>query len=43
LAAVNEVALMIALADDSVVALAAGESAFGEFVDRLLGVRNPAP
>ena len=42
LAAVNEVALMIALADDSVGALAAGESAFGEFVDRLLGVRNPA-
>jgi AcrR family transcriptional regulator len=37
LAAVNEVALMIALADDPAAALAVVESAFAEFLDRLLG------
>jgi hypothetical protein len=37
LAAANEVALMIARADDPATALAAGESAFAEFLDRLLG------
>ena len=37
LAAVNEVAIMIARADDPAAALAAGESAFAEFLDRLLG------
>jgi AcrR family transcriptional regulator len=41
LAAVNEVALMIALADDPVSALSAGENAFAEFVDRLLRDRAP--
>jgi AcrR family transcriptional regulator len=37
LAAANEVALMIARADDPAAALTAGESAFTEFLDRLLG------
>jgi AcrR family transcriptional regulator len=37
LAAANEVAMMIARADDPAAALAAGESAFAEFLDRLLG------
>jgi len=37
LAAANEVALMIARADDPAAALADGESAFAEFLDRLLG------
>jgi AcrR family transcriptional regulator len=37
LAAANEVALMIARADDPAAALTAGESAFAEFMDRLLG------
>jgi AcrR family transcriptional regulator len=37
LAAANEVALMIARADDPAAALRAGESAFAEFLDRLLG------
>jgi AcrR family transcriptional regulator len=41
LAAVNEVALMIALADDPDTALGAGENAFADFVDRLLGDRTP--
>ena len=36
LAAANEVALMIARADDPDTALAAGESAFAEFLDRLV-------
>ena len=36
LAAVNEVSLMIALADDPATALAVGESALGDFFDRLL-------
>jgi AcrR family transcriptional regulator len=39
LAAANEVALMIARADDPAAALTAGESAFAEFLDRLLGGR----
>ena len=37
LAAANEVAMMIARADDPAAALAVGESAFAEFLDRLLG------
>ncbi len=37
LAAANEVAMMIARADDPAAALAAGESAFAEFLNRLLG------
>jgi AcrR family transcriptional regulator len=37
LAAANEVALKIARADDPAAELAAGESAFAEFLDRLLG------
>jgi AcrR family transcriptional regulator len=37
LAAANEVAMMIARADDPAAALMAGESAFAEFLDRLLG------
>ena len=37
LAAANEVALMIARADDPAAAATAGESAFAEFLDRLLG------
>jgi AcrR family transcriptional regulator len=37
LAAANEVALMIVRADDPATALTAGESAFAEFMDRLLG------
>jgi AcrR family transcriptional regulator len=41
LAAGNELALMIALADDPDAALAAGESAAGAFVDRLLGRPGP--
>jgi hypothetical protein len=41
LAAANEVALMVARADDRVAALADGESAFGEFLDRLLGDAAP--
>jgi AcrR family transcriptional regulator len=36
LAAANEVALMIARAEDPAAALTAGESAFAEFMDRLL-------
>jgi AcrR family transcriptional regulator len=39
LAAANEVSLMIARADDPAAALAAGESAAAEFLDRLLGVQ----
>ena len=37
LASANEVAMMIARADDPAAALTAGESAFAEFLDRLLG------
>jgi AcrR family transcriptional regulator len=37
MAAVNEVALMIARADDPAAALGAGESAIAEFLDRLVG------
>ena len=37
LAAANEVAMMIARADDRAAALTAGEDAFAEFLDRLLG------
>jgi len=37
LATINEVALMIARADDPAAALTAGESAIAEFLDRLLG------
>jgi AcrR family transcriptional regulator len=37
LAAANEVAMKIARADDPAAELAAGESAFAEFLDRLLG------
>ncbi len=37
LAAANEVAMMIARADDAAAALTDGESAFAEFLDRLLG------
>ena len=37
LAAANEVALMVARAEDTAAALADGESAFSEFLDRLLG------
>jgi AcrR family transcriptional regulator len=36
-ATVNELALMIARADDPAAALSAGESAFTEFLDRLVG------
>jgi hypothetical protein len=36
LAAVNEVALMIARADDPAAALTVGETAIAEFLDRLL-------
>jgi AcrR family transcriptional regulator len=39
LAAANETAMMIARADDPATALTAGESAFAEFLDRLLGDR----
>ena len=39
LAAANEVALMIARAEDPAAALRSGESAFGEFLDRLLGAQ----
>jgi hypothetical protein len=42
LAAANEVAMMIARADDPAAALTAGESAFAEFLDRLLGEVPPA-
>ena len=42
LAAANEVAMMIARADDPAEALTAGESAFAEFLDRLLGEASPA-
>jgi AcrR family transcriptional regulator len=41
LATINEVALMIARADDPAAALTAGESAVAEFLDRLLGARHP--
>jgi AcrR family transcriptional regulator len=41
LAAVNEVTLMIAGADDPAAALSAGEGAVAEFLDRLLGDRAP--
>jgi AcrR family transcriptional regulator len=37
LAAINEVALLIARADDPAAALTAGESAVAEFLDRLVG------
>jgi AcrR family transcriptional regulator len=37
LAAANETAMMIARADDPAAALGAGESAFADFLDRLLG------
>ena len=39
LATANEVAMMIARADDPAAALSAGESAVAEFLDRLLGDR----
>ena len=39
LAGVNEVAMMIARADDPAAALSAGESAVAEFLDRLVGNR----
>ncbi len=39
LAAANEMAMMIARADDPAAALSAGETAFAEFLDRLLGDR----
>jgi hypothetical protein len=39
LAAANEVALMIARADDPAAALSAGQSALAEFLDRLVGAR----
>jgi AcrR family transcriptional regulator len=39
LAAANEVALLIARADDPAAALSAGQSALAEFLDRLLGDR----
>ena len=42
MAATNEAALMIARADDPAAALSAGESAFADFLDRLLGDRGPA-
>ena len=42
LAAANEVAMMVARADDPAAALGACESAFAEFLDRLLG-GPPAP
>jgi len=41
LAAANEVAMMVARADDPAGALGAGESAFAEFLDRLLGDARP--
>ena len=41
LAAANEIAMMIARADDPAAALTAGESAFAEFLDRLLGEAPP--
>jgi AcrR family transcriptional regulator len=41
LAAANEVALMIARADDPAAALAAAEGAVAEFLDRLLGASAP--
>jgi AcrR family transcriptional regulator len=41
LAAANEAAQMIARADNPAAALSAGESAFADFLDRLLG--DPAP
>jgi AcrR family transcriptional regulator len=41
LAAANEAAQMIARADDRAAALSAGEGAFADFLDRLLG--DPAP
>jgi hypothetical protein len=40
-AAANEVALMVARADDPPAALSAGESAFSDFLDRLLGDQVP--
>ena len=43
LAAANEVALMIARADDPAAALSAGESAVAEFLDRLLGAAGASP
>ena len=42
LAAANEVAMMIARADDPAAALTAAETAFAEFLDRLLGEVPPA-
>src|SRR5215470_17797862 len=39
LASANETAMMIARADDPAAALSAGESAFADFLDRLLGAR----
>ena len=42
LAAANEVAMMIARADDPAAAVTAGEGAFAEFLDRLLGEAPPA-
>ena len=42
LAAANEVAMMIARADDPAAALTVGESAFAEFLDRLLDETSPA-
>jgi AcrR family transcriptional regulator len=41
LAATNEAALMIARADDPAAALSVGESAFADFLDRLLGNQCP--
>lgn len=40
LAAANEVAMMIARADDPAAAVSAGESAVAEFLDRLVGGRD---
>ena len=42
LAAANEVALVIARAEDPAAALAVGESTFAEFLDRLLGTPEAA-
>jgi AcrR family transcriptional regulator len=41
-ATINEVAMMVARADDPAQALTAGESAVGEFLDRLLGSPSAA-
>jgi AcrR family transcriptional regulator len=43
LAAANETAMMVARADDPAAALTAGESAFADFLDRLLGGDAASP